>query len=138
MEKSSSELIEHLKLIQNVIGRMAENSSRIKGWAVSTSLAIDAFAILHKNNGIAKLTYLPVFIFAVLDFNYLKQEKNYRSLYTIALKNPNNVTFDLSTNHLDKSTKLKNLIEAIKSWSIYLFYVPLLVGAVCVNFIKLN
>ena len=42
--------IEHLRMIQNVISRMASNSFIIKGWAITTFSALYAFAYLnHKS-----------------------------------------------------------------------------------------
>jgi len=71
----------HLELIQGVIGRMAQNSFVMKGWAVTLVSAI--LVVAHKVAGWEYLlvALLPTFVFWGFDAFYLRQERLFRSLY---------------------------------------------------------
>jgi hypothetical protein len=78
MDKSQ---IEHLKMIQAIIGRMAQTSFLIKGWSVTLVTAMMALALSEKDKGYALLALFPALAFWGLDAFYLRQERLFRSLY---------------------------------------------------------
>ncbi len=80
--------IEHLKLIQGVINRMAQVSFILKGWAVTLVIAILGFATSSSDAWIALLAIFPSLVFWGLDTYYLRQERLFRELYSKIL-NPN-------------------------------------------------
>jgi len=73
--------IEHLKLIQTVITRMAGNSFLIKGWTVTLVAGLSAIAKAQTEAGIAWIAAVVVVVFALLDAFYLALERAYRRLY---------------------------------------------------------
>src|SRR5260370_27910521 len=73
--------IEHLKMIQAVITRLAGNSAQCKTWCITIVAAIVAFAGAMKDEKIAALAIIPLVIFGFLDAAYLANEKAYRDLY---------------------------------------------------------
>ncbi len=73
--------LEHLKLIQAVITRMAGNSFLIKGWSVTIVAGLSAIAKAQTEAGVAWIAAGVVVVFAVLDAFYLALERAYRDLY---------------------------------------------------------
>ena len=79
---TSVDKLEHLKMIQDIITRMANNSFHLKGWAIT--LVTGIFAISAWNDlgtGFYCLIYIPLIVFWILDTYYLQQERLYRALY---------------------------------------------------------
>lgn len=77
--------LEHLKLIQPVISRMAANSFVLKGWSVTLVTGLAAIAKADGNDDIAWISLGVLVVFAILDGYYLALERAYRSLYQAAL-----------------------------------------------------
>jgi hypothetical protein len=76
------EKIKHLEFIQTVIGRMADQSFLLKGWAITISIGLFAFLkdislTFHQ----VLLLNLPILIFWIMDSFYLSKERAFRSLY---------------------------------------------------------
>ncbi len=72
-----------------------------------------------------------------LDIAYLRKERQYRRLYKLVCKDKHTIDLDLNVNCIkedlknDKKTKWYNCMF---SWSIWLFYAPLLVVIYVVKF----
>ena len=75
------ETIEHLKLIQGVINRMAQVSFILKGWTVTIAIAGLGLAINIPNSWLGLLVLFPALVFWGLDAYYLRQERLFRCLY---------------------------------------------------------
>ena len=73
--------IAHLEVIQGVIGRMAQQSFLLKGWAVTLVAAVIAFAASDGKESVAFLALLPALVFWGLDGYYLWQERLFRCIY---------------------------------------------------------
>lgn len=73
--------LEHLKLIQGAIDRMARASFLLKGWTVTVVVAILGFAANTSNLGLSLIALFPAFAFWGLDAYYLRQERLFRRLY---------------------------------------------------------
>lgn len=73
--------IEHLKMIQDVITRMASNSFSLKGWAVTLVAAIFALTWANISRGFLLIALIPIFAFWALDAYYLNLERKNRKLY---------------------------------------------------------
>lgn len=77
------DIVEHLKMIQNVIDRMALNSFWLRGW--NATLAVGWLAFVERG-GVedALVQYgpiLPLLMLFFLDGYYLHQERLFRRLY---------------------------------------------------------
>ena len=104
--------IEHLKMIQDVIKRMANNSLQIKCWC----LAIVSASIVLSRSSLIVACILPVVLFCYLDVNYLSLERSYRDLYDeVRAKDETDIDFSM---RFTPSSKWKSF----KSWSIWPFY----------------
>ncbi len=73
--------LEHLKMIQSVIARMAQNSFLVKGWSVTLVTAVMALTLRDSNKGFVLLALYPALVFWGLDAYYLRQERLFRELY---------------------------------------------------------
>lgn len=73
--------IEHLKMIQGIITRMASNSFSLKGWAVTLVAAIFALTWANISRNFLLIALIPIFAFWALDAYYLNLERKNRKLY---------------------------------------------------------
>lgn len=76
-------LIEEIKVIQDIIKRMASNSFNLKTWTITLIVA----TILFSNGGkYSIIAYVPLIAFWYLDSYYLKQERLFRKVYNWTVK----------------------------------------------------
>jgi hypothetical protein len=74
--------IEHLKLIQAVITRLAQNSFTYKGWTLTLVTALIALSVEEISSPyLLAVALLPTLAFWGLDAYYLRQERLFRALY---------------------------------------------------------
>jgi hypothetical protein len=131
--------IEHLKMIQEIIGRLSGFSNTIKSWTVSliTITITIGFSI---NNGnqvrIALILALTIAIlFMILDLYYYMLEKSYRNLYNQVREfKEDQIDFrmsfkddDIQSDNKYNGLKVSPLI-GLKSPSIILLYLPIIIG----------
>ena len=126
MNSDKEATVEHLKLIQGVVTRMAANSSQMKTWAVSLVTAAFVFSGLTNDPHwlIPLGGCVPVIAFWVMDARYLHLEKCYIQLHSTVLKDKGVREFDL-----DYQPYVKNVTSVWKiawSWSVFGFFGPLL------------
>ncbi|MEZ5378226.1 MAG: hypothetical protein R2733_17090 [Acidimicrobiales bacterium] len=72
---------QHLEFIQSVITRMSASSSTAKGWLLPVVTATYGYALTKHADSVALLGVAAVVVFAMLDANYLNQERLFRELY---------------------------------------------------------
>ena len=72
--------LEHLKMLQTVIARMASNSFQVKTWCVMLVSALLGLAAKDAKNMVF-VAFLPVLIFWWLDAFFLHQERLFREIY---------------------------------------------------------
>jgi len=123
--------LEHLKLIQAVITRMAGNSFLIKGWAVTLVTGLAALAKTSDGNeDVAWISLGVLLIFALLDAYYLALEKGYRDLYQAEVDSPSEkYGLKLAT---DDEVGPEEVLKALKSFLIWPLYSAAAVGAILV------
>ncbi|MET9773574.1 hypothetical protein ABZ023_04800 [Streptomyces sp. NPDC006367] len=73
--------IKHLELIQMIVARMGNNSFLIKGWSLTVTGALLAFAVRSNDRAVALVGLLPVLAFWLLDAYFMYRERLYRRLY---------------------------------------------------------
>ncbi|MCY3934947.1 MAG: hypothetical protein OXG09_02995 [Chloroflexi bacterium] len=92
------DIVEHLKMIQNVIDRLARNSFWLRGW--NATLAVGWLAFVTRVGATeAPLAYLipvPFALLFLLDGYYLWQERLFRRLYDHT-RQQENADFSMST-----------------------------------------
>ena len=126
MNGGSQQSIEHLKMVQGVINRMAGNSAQMKTWAVSLVTAIFAFSGLSNDPHwlVGAGGCIPVIFFWVLDARYLHLERCYRKLYEAIVTGKPVAPFDL--NYRPYADSVDTVWWVAWSWSTRLFYGALL------------
>lgn len=71
----------HLDFIQAVVTRMSAASSTTKGWLLPVVTATYGYAVVNRDLSVALLGVAAVLLFAIIDANYLNQERAFRRLY---------------------------------------------------------
>lgn len=132
---SSEDRRQHLDQVQSVVTRMASASSTAKAWLLPVATAAYGYALVEGEDAVALLGVAAVFMFAVLDASYLRQERAFRALYQAAVEgkvgvyNMNASRFYSRPNGDDEDRRSVNCEwnQIIWSWSLAGFYVPLAV-----------
>ncbi len=129
----------YLQLIQNIIDRMADNSFKVKGWAIGVMLAIFSFASNQGDKRCILFTVVPLFVLWFLDTYYLQLERKYRLFYNIKrnLKNDENL-YDMNYNNIKIEMEETNKICFIRcmfSLTEVLFYITCIATSVVVYLI---
>lgn len=117
----------HLGIIQNIIQRMAANSSACKAWCVTL---VSAILIIVADKGkpeYAWIAMLPTIVFASLDAYYLALEKAFRNAYNdfISKLHRNSLKFEDLYSVIPKGNMSSLQWESFKSFSVWGFYLSL-------------
>jgi hypothetical protein len=127
MNQDDPAVLAHLNMLQGVITRLAGNSASCKTWCLTLVSALIAFAGAAHSAGPIVLTILPVVMLLLLDAAYLGNEVAYRELFNDLAKKIRGNTYQSSDLFdLKASLSLPTFGRALKSWSIYIFYYPLI------------
>lgn len=117
---------EEIKIIHEVIKRMASNSFQLKGWTVTLVTVTLIFKAVESTRFALLLAYIPLFVFWYLDGYYLRQERLFRELYKWVVANRladgenTRKLFDLDTSTFQKT--VSNTYVLMLSKSIAPFY----------------
>lgn len=123
----SASIQTHLSIIQNVIQRMASNSSSCKTWCVTLVSAILVIIADKGNPSYAWITIIPILIFFSLDAYYLSLEKGFRNSYNkfIRKAHENSLT-ENDLYSVAPEGDMKDLMKkSITSFSVGGFYLPM-------------
>ena len=134
--------IEHLKMIEDIITRMANNSFLVKGWTVTLIAALLIFADAKNNICFIWIAIIPIIVFWYLDSFYLQQERKYRQLYSFVQQDYINIVkpdyeeqipiFNMST----ENVKVTNIVRIMFSKSIIPIYSTILIATLIIYFIN--
>lgn len=134
----AEEKVEHLKLIQGVINRMAQVSFILKGWTVTISIAGLGLAVNIPNFWLGLLILFPVFVFWGLDAYYLRQERLFRCLYNKVCLDPNGTKipfFSMDTTICKKETG--SWFETLWRPAVLWFYLVVVTIIILTSFLSL-
>lgn len=139
-QQEDYQLIDHLKLIEQQIQRMADNSFKVKNWA----LTVVGGALLYwlkeetpKDNMIWLwvLIVMATIIFWWLDAYYLTLEKGYRKLYVDVQKSPDpDRTYSLNIRKYLDEIDIKCVMITSKTFTHV--YIPLIFFEVILFWVK--
>ena len=128
-------LIEELKMVQDVIKRMASNSFMLKGWTVAIISALLLLRLpktLHLN---VVIPLIPLLTFWWLDAYYLRQERLFRKLHDWIAQNRMNSDerlFDFSTTQFSRDVSCQFKVMFSETiWPFYAIMAALLLIAHC-------
>lgn len=127
IDSDSPSIQSHLGIIQNIIQRMASNSSSCKTWCVTLVSAVLVIVADKGKPEYAWIAMLPTFVFAALDAYYLALEKAFRNSYNEFISKLHNKT--LTEKDLYSVVPKGNMSllqrESVKSFSVWGFYLSL-------------
>lgn len=106
----SSSKLEHLKMLQAVITRMAGNSFQVKTWCITLTSALLALSAKDARFMVF-VAYLPVLMFWWLDAFFLRQERLFRELYDLVRINDQEES-DFSMRTLSQKTETKTKVDS--------------------------
>jgi hypothetical protein len=119
----------HLGILQNVIQRMASNSSSSKAWCITLVSAVLVIVADKGKPDYVYIAFLPTLVFAALDAYYLALEKAFRNAYNDFISKLHNKA--LTEADLYSVAPKGNMSalqwQSFKSFSVWGFYVSLAV-----------
>ncbi len=129
IDSDSPSLQTHLGILQGVIQRMASNSTSCKAWCVTLVSAILVIVADKGKPEYAWIALLPTVVFAALDAYYLALEKGFRNSYNSFVKklHTKKLTAEDLYSVLPSGNLSKLQVESLKSFSVWGFYISLLV-----------
>ena len=129
LSETSPSVQAHLGILQSVIQRMAGNSTSCKTWCITVVSAVLVIVADKGKPDFAFIALIPAFLFLALDAYYLALEKAFRESYVEFVKKIHSGVAsaeDLYT-IAPKGNHSKHQIAALKSFSVWGFYVTLFV-----------
>ncbi|MGD1463413.1 hypothetical protein [Vibrio harveyi] len=129
IESESPSIQTHLGILQNVIQRMASNSSSSKAWCVTLVSAILVIVADKGKPEYAFIAMLPTLVFAALDAYYLALEKAFRNSYNDFISKLHNKSLtEVDLYSVSPKGNMSTLQwQSIKSFSVWGFYSSLAV-----------
>ncbi len=129
IKEDSQSVQSHLGILQNVIQRMASNSSSSKAWCITLVSAILVIVADKGKPHYALIAIIPTILFFVLDSYYLALEKGFRNSYNNFISKLHNGAIEPDDLFavIPKGKLSKLFLEAICSFSVYPFYFTLLI-----------
>ncbi len=140
LKESSPSVQTHLGILQGVIQRMAGNSSQCKAWCITIVSAILVIVADKSKPDYAWIALLPTILFLSLDAYYLSLEKGFRQSY-------NDFVLKIHQNELKPEDlysvaptgeMLQHRIDSLKSFSVWGFYLGLVILLVLARFVVLR
>ena len=126
--ESSPSVQAHLGILQNVVQRMATNSTSTKAWCITVVSAILVLVADREFPNLAWLAILPTVLFGALDTYYLALEKGFRQSYNDFVKKLHEGRISAEDLYsIEPAGKtFGHQMAALKSFSIWGFYSGLL------------
>ena len=128
-------VLQHMAMYQNIISRMANNSSACKNWSIVLVSAFLAFVIDKGHGDIAWLGTIPIAIFWFLDACYLGLEKKFREAANNSAQKIHASNFQLQDLFVIKTDGSipDQMRKGLFSWATWPVYLGLL-GLLCLAY----
>ena len=140
LSEESPSVQAHLGILQNVIERMATNSTSAKSWCITIVSAILVVVADKNKPDYALISLLPAFLFLILDAYYLAMEKGFRNSYNSFVRKVHDDSLkadDLfSVNPTGSASSLQ--WEAFCSVSVWGFYSVLAIMILLARYVLLD
>ena len=126
-DHESSSVQSHLRMLQDVIQRMAENGRSCKLWCVTLVSAVLFFVARSGSPEYTLITLIPLLLFLILDTYYLAPERGFRGAYGVFIRklHARELTFSDLYVVVPNGSIPKLFFRCLLSFSIYVFYGPL-------------
>lgn len=114
---------DHLKIVEDVVTRLAANSFALKGWSVTVVAALLALSTAVTDRiAVMEVSIVPLLMFWILDGYYLDQERRFRVLYDeVRAKTEGEIDFSMTPNG-----NTAGWVSAMLSKTVLIFYGALL------------
>ena len=135
---NSEQMLGHLQLYQEPISRMSSISAIFKGFSAAILAGLSSASFTDISNWALLIGLIPLVSFLCLDIYYLQLEKKLRYRYKMVATGKEEVDFLIKPklNKQEKKDGNARVIDCLKSPSIYLFYVPVLLCAIALAIMK--
>lgn len=136
-DAESSSVQTHLKIIQGVITRMAENSRACKIWCITIVSAGLVLAARADRPDFVLISLVPAVAFLILDAYYLALERAYRGSYNLFVQKLARGELTPSDLYVVEpaGSVPKTFRHSLRSFSIYPFYAALAITVLVVRFL---
>jgi hypothetical protein len=124
--KAAELRVKHLEMVQAIIGRMSNQGATLKNYCLTVTTAVCGFAISLGRPWVASLSLLPIVIFCLLDAQYLRLEKQFRSLFDL-IRSEDWKTIPTFEINRERAPEVP-FGNVVRSWSILSFYGSLAIG----------
>ena len=126
-------MVEELKIVQDIIKRMALNSFLIKGWTITLVVAT---LLLKGEKFQVFIAFIPILVFWYLDAYFLWLERLYRRLYDWIRTNrltTDEYLFDMNYRRFikDEQSRLRIMFSLTLGWFYGSIFVLTLIYVVC-------
>lgn len=140
INESSPSAQAHLGILQNVIQRMASNSSASKTWCITIVSAILVIVADKGKPDFAWIAVLPTFLFMCLDSYYLALEKGFRESYKTFIRklHEGSIAPEDLYSISPEGCQSKHQIDSLKSFSIWGFYAMLFILVALTRYVVLK
>lgn len=119
-EARKAAMLKEMDLIQEVIKRMSNTSSLIKGWTVTM---ISVILAAKADSSAVYFVIIPIILFWFLDAYFLQNERQYRKLYAWVVQHRMNDLTDLfSLNAARFKTEGQTIWTTMFSFTLGMFY----------------
>lgn len=127
----------HLKIIQGVITRMAENSRACKIWCVTIVSAGLVLVARADRPDFVLISLVPAVAFLILDAYYLALERAYRGSYNLFVQKLARGELTPSDLYVVEpaGSVPKTFLRSLRSFSIYPFYAALVIAVLLVRYL---
>ena len=139
LTESSPSVQAHLGIIQNVIQRMASNSSQCKAWCITIVSAILVIVADKSKPDYAWIGLFPTILFLSLDTYYLALEKGFRATYNLFIDklHSKQITSEDLYSVMPSGNIWSHRLKAITSFSIWGFYSGVIILIVITRYVVL-
>jgi hypothetical protein len=122
--------VEHLKMIQDIINRLAGNSFLAKSWCVTLVAAIMVLGTKEADKKLILVAFFPIAIFWLLDAYFLRQERLFRKLYdTVRIRGEEEIDFSMDTSVIHALENQRTTwINVAFSKTLIVFYAGMLIA----------
>jgi|SRR5271166_1667372 len=115
--------VKQLEMLQAVIARLANYGATLKNYCITLTTAISGFAITLRQPLVPLLALIPIIIFALLDAQFLRNERRFRRLFDELTREDWEVLPRFAIN-LENAPAI-SYWAIFCSWSILIFYLSL-------------
>ena len=142
---SMDDVRQYLQMLQDIINKMASNSSNYKAWAITLFTAMAALMIgVEVMRQWMWIILFPIVLFYFIDAYYLGLEKDYRNLEASFIKkfcapeDCSSCVYDFNYTHADGYKKYENLKKGLTSTATWPLYSTLATISIILCFVFAN